>query len=256
MRRKLFLTLLFYLAAVPGFAQQGLNGRWATDKPANLNPVSDFQRSQSVQLELSVQDAKVSGALTIGGLGGTLLTFKDGKLNGNKFQFKTTPDKDPNAVTTWTVELTDENTVLLSHGIVEIENPRVGPLKAFQAPSPVQVAAVPGGVTRVDVSGIVQDASRAFIPGVTVTATGTAGQTLSTISDEAGRYSFSDVSAGDYAITATLSGFRSATASNIRVGSGQVRQDFTMEIMGPPQWTLASCSAAGQVLCRVLHRVK
>ena len=138
MRRKLFLIVLLYLAAVPGFAQQGLNGKWATDKPANLNPASDFQRSESVQLELSVLDAKVSGALTIGGLGGTFLTFKDGKLNGNKFQFKTTPDKDPNALTTWTVELVDANTVLLSHGIVEIENPRVGPLQAFQAPSPVQ----------------------------------------------------------------------------------------------------------------------
>ena len=118
MRRKLVLTFLLCFAAIPGFAQNQLNGKWATDKPANLNDVPDpFRRSQSVQLELRIEDAKASGAL--GGLGGRFITFKDAKVSGDKFQFRTTPEKDPNAVTTWAVELVDENTALISHDQVD-----------------------------------------------------------------------------------------------------------------------------------------
>jgi hypothetical protein len=256
MRRKLVLTFLLGLAAVPGLAQNRLDGKWATDRPADLNAVPVFQRTQNM-LELNIEDAKASGALAMGGLGGTFLTFKDGQVNGNKLQFRTTPDKDPNAVTTWTVELVDENTVLLSHDIVDIYNPgRAAPPQAVQARRPVQVAAISQEITNVSVSGIVQDSSRALIPGVTVTATGAADQTLTTTTDEAGRYSFSGVPTGNYAITVTLPGFKPATVSNLSVGNGQIQQDFTMEIRGPTQWTLASCSMASQVLCRVLHRAK
>lgn len=125
MRREFVLTFLLGLAAVPGLAQNRLNGKWATDRPADLNAVPVFQSTQNV-LELNIEGAKASGALAMGGLGGTFLTFKDGKLNGNKLQFRTAPDKNPNAVTTWTVELVDENTVLLSHDIVQIYKSRAG----------------------------------------------------------------------------------------------------------------------------------
>lgn len=243
MGRKLVLTFLFSLAATPCLAQNRLNGKWATDK--------------NVQLEVSIEDGDASGTLAMGGLGGTFITFKDAKVNGDKLQFRTTPAKDPNAVTTWTVELVDESTVLLSHDIVDIQNPgRVVSPQAVQASRPVQVAAISQVDASVSVRGIVQDSSSAFIPGVTVTATGAAGQKLTTITDEAGRYTFSNVPAGNYSITVALPGFRSATVNNLSLGNGQVQQDFTMEISGPRQWTLASCSAAGQVLCRVLHRAK
>jgi hypothetical protein len=256
-KRKLILAFLLCLAAIPGLAQNRLNGKWATDKPENQNDVPNFQRARSVQLELSIEDARGSGSVAMGGLGGTFMTFKDGKLNGNKLQFKTTPDKDPNAVTTWTVELVDENTVLLSHNMVEVYNPgRAAPPQPVQVPRPGQAAAISQGITSVSVSGIVQDSSKANIPGVTVTAIGAAGANLTTTTDEAGRYSFSNVPAGNYAITVTLPGFNPATVNNLSVGNGQVQQDFTMEVRGPLQWTLASCSSADQVLCVVLKRAK
>ena len=78
-----------------------------------------FSQITKCALEFSIEDDKASGALALGGLGGRFITFKDAKVNGDKFQFSTTPEKDPNAVTTWAVELVDENTALISHDQVD-----------------------------------------------------------------------------------------------------------------------------------------
>src|SRR5215475_4287831 len=60
------------------------------------------------------------------------------------------------------------------------------------------------------IGGTVEDASKALIPGVTVTATNTqTGITNTVISNEAGAYNFAALLPGIYKVTAELPGFRS-----------------------------------------------
>ena len=90
MRRSPALAFFLCFAATTGFAQSRLNGKWATDRPADPLTIADAQRKQSVGLEVTIEDAKASGTLTLGGIGGTFHTFKDGKVTGNKVQFQKT----------------------------------------------------------------------------------------------------------------------------------------------------------------------
>src|SRR5687767_5427561 len=80
--------------------------------------------------------------------------------------------------------------------------------------------------------GIVQDPSKALIPGVTLTLTNSdTGVTTVQVSNEAGAYQFQSVPPGTYRLTAELPGFRQAVASGLLVGTNaQVRRDFTLEI--------------------------
>jgi hypothetical protein len=82
------------------------------------------------------------------------------------------------------------------------------------------------------VGGVVQDASRALIPGVSITLTNTATGVVSTqVSNESGAYSFPSVQPGLYRITAALPGFKTSTVNELPVGtSTQVRWDFVMEV--------------------------
>lgn len=65
------------------------------------------------------------------------------------------------------------------------------------------------------ISGVVQDATGAVLPGVTVTITSAEqGFARETISDENGRYVFPAVPVGQYRITAALQGFETAEARN------------------------------------------
>ena len=58
------------------------------------------------------------------------------------------------------------------------------------------------------IGGTVQDATGAFIPGVTITATNTqTGVASTTISNESGAYQFPSLQPGTYNITAELPGF-------------------------------------------------
>ncbi len=59
------------------------------------------------------------------------------------------------------------------------------------------------------ITGVVQDASTARIPGVSVTATNTAtGVKTPTVTNESGAYNFPNLAVGPYVLEATLPGFR------------------------------------------------
>lgn len=73
-------------------------------------------------------------------------------------------------------------------------------------------------VTTSRISGTVQDASGAALPGVTVTATNKeTGLQQVSVTDEQGFYRVLNLPTGTYDITAELDGFATATASNVRL---------------------------------------
>jgi hypothetical protein len=91
-----------------------------------------------------------------------------------------------------------------------------------------------GQTSTATVSGTVQDASGAFIPGVSVTATNTTTNVAtSTVSNEAGAYNIPALQPGTYAVTAELPGFQIAryTAVEMRT-SAQIRLNFTLRVAG------------------------
>ena len=62
------------------------------------------------------------------------------------------------------------------------------------------------------ISGTIEDASKALIPGVTVTATNVdTGVVSTTLSNEAGAYNFPSLLPGAYKLTADLPGFQRET---------------------------------------------
>src|SRR5215472_11553368 len=65
-----------------------------------------------------------------------------------------------------------------------------------------------GQTVNASLGGYVTDATGAALPGATVTVTGiNTGVVTKTLSNEAGVYQFPSLQAGDYKITAELSGF-------------------------------------------------
>src|SRR5688572_14740941 len=85
--------------------------------------------------------------------------------------------------------------------------------------------------------GTVSDASRALIPGVTVTATNTQTGIVSTaLTNETGSYNFPSLQNGNYQVSAELPGFQTQTYSDVTLGlSQQVRMNFTLQIGGQTQ---------------------
>ena len=76
--------------------------------------------------------------------------------------------------------------------------------------------------TNATVGGTVQDATGAFIPGVTITATNTAtGIVTTVISNEAGAYQFASLQPGTYDIKADLAGFQPEVAKSFQLGGAQ-----------------------------------
>jgi hypothetical protein len=263
MRRRLLLSFFFCLAATPGFAQS-LGGKWVTDRPKDPDPGAP--RRSSVQLELYIEDGKASGSIVVGGIGGSFDTFQDGKVSGKGLQFRTVViNKDGySATTVWTVEVVDENTILLGRDPVEISLvpvnvtallPRTSdriqsqPVRPPQAPP--QVAAAPASAS---VRGIVEDTSKARIPGVSITAINTSTLASVTVaSDEAGAYRFASLAPGRYTLAASVPAFRTSTL-NVDVGATQLVHDFTLEVaMNTGYPSRAGCTPGR---CYVLHRVK
>src|SRR6476659_5629635 len=73
--------------------------------------------------------------------------------------------------------------------------------------------------TNATVGGTVQDASGAFIPGVTVTATNTAtGIVTTVVSNESGAYQFASLQPGTYEFKAELPGFQTAAVKTFPLG--------------------------------------
>src|SRR5205814_705924 len=82
------------------------------------------------------------------------------------------------------------------------------------------------------VGGIVQDSTKALVPGVSVTLTNTDTGVVNTqVSNETGAYNFVSVQPGNYKLVAELPGFKQAVANDLKVGpNAQVRWDFTLEV--------------------------
>jgi hypothetical protein len=84
------------------------------------------------------------------------------------------------------------------------------------------------------ISGVVQDSSNAVLPGVDIVlvAVGT-GIERRTVTNESGVYTFTNVPVGDYRINATLSGFKPAARTGVRVNAGvNIRVDVQLELGG------------------------
>src|SRR5262247_3026020 len=86
--------------------------------------------------------------------------------------------------------------------------------------------------TNATLGGTVSDASRALIPGVTVTATNTqTGIVTTVVTNEAGAYNFPSLQTGVYKVTAELVGFQTQTYTDVTLGvSQQVRLNFTLQV--------------------------
>jgi len=82
------------------------------------------------------------------------------------------------------------------------------------------------------VGGTVTDASGAVIASVAVSAkNNSTGIVTNTSTNATGAYDFSSLQPGTYTLTATISGFRTATLNNVTLGQGQqVRLNFNMEV--------------------------
>ncbi len=93
--------------------------------------------------------------------------------------------------------------------------------------------------------GTVSDASRALIPGVTVTATNTQTGIVSTsLTNETGSYNFPSLQSGNYTVSAELPGFQTQAYSDVALGlSQQVRLNFTLQVGGQAQTIEVSVAA-------------
>jgi hypothetical protein len=82
------------------------------------------------------------------------------------------------------------------------------------------------------ISGVVKDTAASVLPGVTVVIKNdTSGVAQEVTTNAEGRYQASALGAGSYTVTATLTGFKTATAKSIRVAPGQpVSIPLTLEI--------------------------
>src|SRR5881628_578175 len=103
--------------------------------------------------------------------------------------------------------------------------------------------------TSATLGGTVQDATGAFIPGVTITATNTGTGIVTTVlSNEAGVYQFASLQPGTYEIKAELPGFQAAVARDFQLGGAQqARFNFTLQV-GAVAGTTVDVSVAADTL--------
>src|SRR5688500_9171750 len=72
------------------------------------------------------------------------------------------------------------------------------------------------------VGGTVADSTGALIPGVEITARNLATGIVTTrITNEAGNYDFASLQPGAYIVSASLSGFQTATYNNVQLSQAQ-----------------------------------
>jgi len=91
-----------------------------------------------------------------------------------------------------------------------------------------------GQTTTGTILGEVKDSTGGSLPGVTVTAVNQAnGLTREAVTDELGNYRFSAMPAGLYTVKASLTGFKEATRTDVRLAiNSQVAAPFTLEVGG------------------------
>src|SRR5204862_1404666 len=89
-----------------------------------------------------------------------------------------------------------------------------------------------GQTGNASLDGVVQDPSKALIPGVTVKATDiNTNVVTSTITNDSGSYTCPTLLPGTYKVTAELPGFKTAVNTDLRLGtSAQARLNFTLEL--------------------------
>lgn len=82
------------------------------------------------------------------------------------------------------------------------------------------------------VGGFVQDTTRAFIPGVEVTAANTqTGVVTTVVTNESGTYNIPSLLPGSYSLRAELPGFRPQVINQVQLGgSASARYNFTLEV--------------------------
>src|SRR6185312_9133233 len=90
-------------------------------------------------------------------------------------------------------------------------------LRWFAAVCLVLTVAASARAQTAQVTGTVVDEQGAAVPGATVQLTGPSGRTVATTA-VSGAYTFLNVAAGTYEVTATIVGFAPATAGNVVVG--------------------------------------
>src|SRR5205823_4366292 len=85
---------------------------------------------------------------------------------------------------------------------------------------------------RGSITGVVEDTTKAAIPGVSVSVINTAtNATTNVVSSESGTYSAANLPPGTYRIEASLTGFRSAKVDGIRLTAGATaRVDITLNL--------------------------
>src|SRR5438094_83446 len=110
---------------------------------------------------------------------------------------------------------------------------------------PIFLAASFAQTTNATLGGTVSDATRALIPGVTVTATNTQTGIVSTVvTNETGAYNFPSLQTGTYEVTAELPGFQAQTYNDVTLGvSQQVRLNFTLQVGSQAQSVEVSVAA-------------
>ena len=81
------------------------------------------------------------------------------------------------------------------------------------------------------ISGTIKDPQGGVVPGVTVSATSTqTQQTRSTVTDGSGYYTFPNLQAGRYDISAELQGFKKVSRTAIQLdAAGALTLDFALE---------------------------
>ena len=99
--------------------------------------------------------------------------------------------------------------------------------------------------TNATLGGTVSDASRALIPGVTVTATNTqTGIVTTVVTNETGAYQFASLQTGIYKVTAELPGFQTQGYNDVTLGVGQqVRLNFSLQVGAQAQNVEVSVAA-------------
>ena len=95
------------------------------------------------------------------------------------------------------------------------------------APTTASAQALYGSIV-----GTVADQSGAPAPGATVSVTNTGtGHSLNAVTDRDGSYVFRNLLPGEYALTASLQGFREIRQTGIRVSAGNpARFDLKLEV--------------------------
>ncbi len=99
-------------------------------------------------------------------------------------------------------------------------------------------------------SGTVQDASQAVLPGATVTATNSAtGVQIKSTTNNAGIYSMGGLQPGTYKVTAEMAGFQTSSKTDVRLDLGaQIRLNFEMKVAGVATQIEVSSSVQDMIL--------